>query len=421
MKRPWALLAGAAVAIGCAAPTHAARREAMEPAISALRGGSFERAAALAAGDADDPYAAIVRAIARYEKTAHLLAVDGRTLVAGAVAGGLNERYLRTTVTEAEAELARVEADLAIAARHPGLSLELCPACWEVDWNGNGRVDSGDRRLLEIEVDENGESLPEGDPRRRPTFRFDDGDVPWARAFVSFERAALDVVLAYDWSNLPQAIGETRSSPSVRIPLVAPDRIAAARALLLAGLDHSDAARRAYLAETDDDREWVPNPRQKSHPMPLTVNAALYETWEGVVGDVRRLVRGEEALSLDAVAELFSRRSEPEPPAVTPPQPMSRATMGQRSSERPRRRPRGYLDIGRMLAHPKDLVVDQRDLRRLDKEALADEALASFFGEYYVRDARPSALPRRLLRMKGEIDRDEEGFGRKLRYLFWLN
>ena len=39
----------------------------------------------------------------------------------------------------------------------------------------------------------------------------------------------------------------------------------------------------AYLAETDDDREWVPNPKQQSHPMPLPVDAArigaLERTW----------------------------------------------------------------------------------------------------------------------------------------------
>jgi hypothetical protein len=34
---------------------------------------------------------------------------------------------------------------------------------------------------------------------------------------------------------------------------------------------------------------------------------------------------------------------------------------------------------------------------------------------------KPSPLPKRIARMKGEVERSEETFGRKLRYLFWLN
>jgi hypothetical protein len=45
----------------------------------------------------------------------------------------------------------------------------------------------------------------------------------------------------------------------------------------------------------------------------------------------------------------------------------------------------------------------------------------ALFGEAYVPEMRASPLPRRLLRMKGEVDRHEEGWERKLRYLFWLN
>jgi hypothetical protein len=43
------------------------------------------------------------------------------------------------------------------------------------------------------------------------------------------------------------------------------------------------------------------------------------------------------------------------------------------------------------------------------------------FGEYYRTDIKPSPLAGRLQRMKGEVDRGQEGLSRKLRYLFWLN
>ena len=191
-----ALLAGAALSLGCTATTLSSQRAAAAPAIAALQQGSFDHAEKLAfAGlsrDDEDPYSRLVRAIVRYKKGNHQLALDGMSIVGSIEVGAVNQKYLSATPGDAEAELALVEADLAVAAAHKGLSMELCLACWEIDWNGNGRVDDRDRRLLEIEEDARGEPIPEGDPRRRPTFRFDDGDVAWARAFVSFERAALD-------------------------------------------------------------------------------------------------------------------------------------------------------------------------------------------------------------------------------------
>ncbi len=402
MKRiPWALVASAALSFGCAGPTLESRRDAAAPAVAALQKGRFDEAEVLAreraSQDARNPYARLVGAIVRYKKTMHQLALDGRTVVLGGLeAGAINQKYLLTTITDAEKELAAVEADLAIVAEHPGISMELCLACWEMDWTGDGRIDDRDRLLLQIEQDERGEPIPEDDPRRKPTFRFDDGDVAWARAFVSFERAALDVLVAYDWSPIAALAGRRRDMPDqIVVRLVEPGRVAEAREHILFGLAQSDAARRAYLAETDDDREWVPNPDQKSHPMPLPVDRALYDTWEGVLGDLRRLVEGEEGI---AVADLLTL-----------------------AGERVKRPPRGYLDIGEMLAHPGDIVLDVGQLDRIDDAGDLERLLSTTFGDKYAREMKPSPLPRRLLRMKGEIDEHEDELERKLRYLFWLN
>jgi hypothetical protein len=408
IRHRWVWALGACLSIGCASaapevPVVATPRdrEAAAPAIAALQQGRFDEAERLAgegaAADKDNPYPRMVRALVRYKKVMRQLWLDGETLVIGGLeSGAINQKYLRVSLGDAESELAAVEADLAAAAKRQGLAMELCLACWEVDWNGNGRVDDRDRRLLEIEQDEQGEPIAEEDPRRRPTFRFDDGDIAWARAFVSFQRAALDVLLAYDWTELASAVRGRRERPdTIVIRLVDADRIAAARAHILEGLAHSDASRRAYLAETDDDREWVPNPRQKSHGMPLSADAALYATWEGVVGDLSRIVKGEEGLS---AADLL--------------------TLAEERAQRP---PRGYVDVGRMLARPKDIVLDLREIERLGGEEDADGILRSLLGEYYTESIKPSPLPRRLLRMKTEIDRHEGELGRKLRYLFWIN
>ncbi|MGC4119517.1 MAG: hypothetical protein QM765_34095 [Myxococcales bacterium] len=391
----WCLLA--AFGTACA-PTLQQRRADADQAIKMLQAGSFDeaekRATITLAADEANPFASGVRAIARYKRTMHQLALDVRTTAVGAVvARGVNQRYLEATFGQAEQDFAAVEADLAKAAAVPGFALELCLACWKVDWNGNGRIEDSDQRLMEIEEDADGHPIPEGDPQRRPTFRFDDGDVAWARAFVGFGRALLDLALAYNWSGVNQAFARGDEPPVLTIALTHPERIAQAKQRALEALEQSDLARKAYLAETDDDREWAPNPRQKSHPIPLPVDEALYATWEGLLGDLRKLVKGEEGIDLAEVVALAGEKSRVPTPE-------------------------GCIDLGTMLSKPKDLVLDLGRLKAIDDDP---GRFAAILGPSYLHPMKASKLPGRLARMKGEIERNEERFERKLRYLLWLN
>src|SRR5437868_2756758 len=87
------------------------------------------------------------------------------------------------------------------------------------------------RRQAQERIDADGKDIPEGDPRRKPTFRFDSGDIAWARAFVSFERALLDLVLAYDWTGVDTLVANrARNLPdAIVIRLAHADRISAAK------------------------------------------------------------------------------------------------------------------------------------------------------------------------------------------------
>lgn len=396
---------------GCATPTltqHkteaalAQHQTEASPAVDALRSGEFraaeQSASAAIERDPTNPYALLVRAITRYRESMHQLSTDVRTVVIGAVAaGGFNHRYMRSSLEQTEEALAAVEADLSLVSSHPDVSLDLCLACWEVDWNHNGRVDRRDRLLFQIEQDARGEPIPEDDPRRKPTFRFDHGDVAWARAFVSFQRAAVALVLAYDWDSVDEILATRGDRMPKRLVIRLGDKglVTKARRHIVQGLAFSEEARRAYLAETDDEREWVPNPKQRSHPLPLPVDDALYETWGAVVGDLTRLVSGEEGLSVEEIAQL-----------------------GDHVWEDP---PRGYVDVGKMLAEPKDIVLNLRELERLERDDDIEGVLGSVLGDYYVRSMKASPLPARLGRMKNELERGEESFERKLRYLIWIN
>lgn len=394
-------IAGCSAALPPSRASSTRAHAAASLAVASLQNGSFDEASSQAVtvlgSDPDNPQARLVRAVVVYRATMHQLSLDVRTVFIGGLEGGhLNHRYLRSTLEQAEQDLANVDADLAVAASDPSVSIELCPACWEIDWNGNGRVDRRDRLLLQIEQDADGRSIPEEDPRRKPTYRFDAGDVMWSRAFVTFQRAAIDLLLAWDWTGVDPLLRRGRKPDRIVIRLAHRDRFDRGRELLLKGLEYTDACRRSYLAETDDEREWVPNPRQQDHPMPLPVDAALYETWEGVVRDLRSLVRGDEGLHLGELAALDDDHH-----------------LG--------RVPTGYLDFGSMLARPKDIVIDLDTLERAELADDVDALLGSVFGSYYVRSMRRSPLPARLARMKGEVDRHQESMERKLRYLIWLN
>jgi hypothetical protein len=381
-----------------------AQREAAAPAVAALRAGRFEESRSAAektlAGDPENSVAAAVRAIARYRGVMESLRGDLEA-IAEKLDGSqmrLDDQGLRAALLRAEAGLAEVDRDLVAAAGDPDFSLELCLACWKQDWNGNGRMDEGDELLFQVEMDAGGGEIPSGDPRRKPTFRFDAGDAHWARAMIAFQRAGMNLVAAYRWDEAVNLVSSMfgRSPQVIRFPLDDAGRVRRARELILAGLDHADRSREAYLAETDDEREWVPSPRQKDHPLPLPVDAALYDTWDAVIDDVRRLVRGDEGLDVAEIVGLAN-------PSW-------------------RMRP-GYIDVGRMFAEPRDIVIDLPALEKIDTDNPQglEAALRSFFGVYYVDRMKASPLVGRLARMRSEIDRGEDSFGRKLRYLLWLN
>jgi hypothetical protein len=376
------------------------RSAASSRAVAALQAGDF-RAAETDAGEAlshdrDDAQAAAVRAVARYQAAlSHLFSEAMGVLDTAGESQGFDHGRMRTALEATTRALAAIDADLAVAAGDRAFALGLCLACWERDWNHSGEIDDRDRLLFQIEIDAAGERIPEGDPRRKPTFRFDLGDVYWARAMVSFQRAFFELILAYRWTDLDRLFFGSNELKQLVIHLDQPARVQSARTAILAGLTHAERSRAEYLAETDDEAEWVPNPRQRNHPLPLPADDALYDTWAGVLGDLRRLLESKEALDVSEMAQL-----------------------GDHVWEQP---PRGFVDVGLMLKKPKDIVFHLGELERLEDDEDIEGILASILGEYYVREAKATPLIQRFERMKGELERGEDSLERKLRYLLWLN
>ncbi len=367
------------------------------PAVTALQAGSFDEAtrhaAAALALDPRNGQAAAVRAIAGYQIAGKTLIHEiGKILEDSDALRALDHAAGRAAWQSFIDRLDAVDRDLAVVAADKDFALELCIACWEHDWNHSGEVDDRDRKLFELELDGVGGELPEGDARRRPTFRFDTGDADWARAMLAFQRAAVQLILAYKWSELDRLwAGDVE-----RIVIRVDDkrRVQRARELILAGVDFADRCRASYLAETDDDREWVPNPRQASHPIPLAVDGELYATWAAVTRDVRHLLRGDEGISMREVAALGDDDT--------------RALF-----------PDAYVDVGRMLREPSDIVIELKDVSE-DPRSI-ERVLKGVLGKGYATKMKPSPLVGRLNAMKQQLDRGEDTMDRKLRYLLWLN
>jgi hypothetical protein len=410
MKR---LIPALALLAACATTNPATprpRQNAIDPtpAVSLLQASRFDEAEAKAreilGKEPANAQANAVAAIATYQRTMHQLVQDVVAIAMTAIQTHMvNQQYLKYAVGQADAGLGVVEKLLAAAGGDSNFALDLCLACWRIDWNHDGRINGRDEAFFQIEQDAEGHELPAKDPRRNPTFRFDVGDIHWARAMVMFQHAALNIVTAYDLSVLEKflSLESQREWPEAfALRLSDRARIKRAKALILDGLAAAELSRQLCLAETDDVNEWVPNPRQKNHPLPLPVDDALYQTWGEILGDVVRLVQGQEGLNIAELAQLGDHHWK------TP--------------------PRGFLDIGQLLDQPADIVIKTKTVEglgnvRADDPAAIERLLVEIFGDKYRMSMKPSPLLGRLRRMKGEIERGHESLERKLRYLLWLN
>ncbi len=251
VRGPLALLL--VVLLGCAAPPrpHGRLRPRANPwpAITALELGDFEaawrRADAALAIEGRNAQARVVRAVCKaMDGYAHLLAsVDRPEALAMAPA-----TVVRAELERIDQRLTWADLDLAAAEWDVAFALEICPACWSTlpRWAG----------LLEVQSDPAGHPLPATDPRRRPTVRFDASDIRWARGAIASQRAALNLLLARD-------------------PEQAAARLATAKRLLREATAHAERVRALVGAETDDDREWIPGPRQRPLGTPPPILARL--------------------------------------------------------------------------------------------------------------------------------------------------
>jgi hypothetical protein len=213
---------------------------------------------------------------------------------------------------KAEETLAKIESDDVRLPLHVGM--------YRLDFNTDGKA-ADDEMLWKIFARITGRNVSE-DAAAGFVIAFDKGDVHWLRGYCRLLSAMCEMHLAYDTSSLhdhaaqlffPTAkvryefltdgdandwrywfIDAVAFIHELRLPVAEPQRMAKAHANLLAVAEQSRLSWKAILAETDDDREWIPAPKQQNAAIPgARITQEMVDGWLAVVDELEAILKGE--------------------------------------------------------------------------------------------------------------------------------
>jgi hypothetical protein len=134
---------------------------------------------------------------------------------------------------------------------------------------------------------------------------FDRGDVAWLRANCHLLMGMLDAYLALDTEPLFDLAAEelfAKAPPRRKvedtwvIPVKEPARLGRCRGHFLKVAALNRETWEHIRAETDDDHEWLPNPRQKG-VLALPVRKEMIDAWLEMVAELEALLDGKRVLS----------------------------------------------------------------------------------------------------------------------------
>lgn len=224
------------------------------------------------------------------------------------------ERF-QAAVAEAERELAAVDTSQNVKLRIDVSNVML-------DLDGNGEIGPRENFLAVLGA----VNRPRGPQPDSMSVAFDAGDVPWLRGYCHFLMAFSDMVLAYDHQRLFNHCAQLvypkpQPSEDFVVPLESsgtgggfnsildfvaaihlcvfpvrePARMESARQHFLKMIETSRESWTLILAETDDDEEWLPNPKQTG-VLPMPVNQKLIDGWLDVLDEIEDVLQGEKLI-----------------------------------------------------------------------------------------------------------------------------
>lgn len=221
----------------------------------------------------------------------------------------------RAVVADLQAGLAKAERTLAaVDVKQVHCLVDLSQIGFDLD--GDGLTEQEQLAPLLF-----GGRLPP-DAAQRWVIGVDGGDVLWLRGYCHALMGVCDMILAHDWETFFHAVGH-RFFPKAVSPyaflapaqqprpwdedffldviaaihlcnweVVEPERMRSAHAHLVEMVALSRLSWKLILAETDDDHEWIPNPRQKSQ-LGWAVTQEMVEGWIQVQDEAERILNGE--------------------------------------------------------------------------------------------------------------------------------
>ncbi len=217
-------------------------------------------------------------------------------------------------------DLNQADAQLAQGAKGEGVKLPLDLAKVRIDMNKDGKANSEESVGLMLEKilrSPTGGTIPD------LNFNFDKADLLWLRGYIQFLTASAEFGLAIDFedsfnktghaffpkSGLPMSDILLMRSQSMRfvdnsvgdaLALVHlmnwkvsdPQRFDDVRLRLIKLAELSPESWKAARAETDNDREWLPNAKQTGRWGAMAVDDATINGWLAVVSEFKQVLEG---------------------------------------------------------------------------------------------------------------------------------
>jgi hypothetical protein len=226
----------------------------------------------------------------------------------------INARKFRAILDEFQNDLVQAEATLA-GITDDAVKLRIRLAIIKVDFDGDGKPTD---MLVDV-IDK----LMGGRPEFLKTnedFRvhFDRGDVAWFRAYCHLICSLIDIFqsiqtdadfyfFAQDFfpkvqpelnSDEAAALRKSTLGQSGKIPLFEPKRLSSFRKHLIMVCKLNYETWKFIKAETDDDYEWLPNPKQKGI-FGVPVNDQMIAAWLSMMEELESLLEGKKIIPLD--------------------------------------------------------------------------------------------------------------------------
>ncbi|MFN4142930.1 hypothetical protein [Aestuariivirga sp.] len=235
----------------------------------------------------------------------------------------LDYEKMRAVFKRALEGLGKADATLA-GLGNAEVKLPVAVGLARLDLDGNGKADEQESLFAVFNATLGGGNLPP-EAAERFIISFDRGDAAWLRGYANLLSALIEFMLAHDGklsfeasahmlfpdAGLPNAVLDRQpGAPAdqygmaaaadllaavhlMHWPVTEPKRMASALAHLEQTASLSRESWRFILAETDDEAEWIPSPRQTKGVTGVPVTEETLDGWMVFLSEFEALLKGE--------------------------------------------------------------------------------------------------------------------------------